>query len=399
MKRDRTFPTLTAVRGIGAVMVVGTHSAYNTGQILRGWTGGVLTRLDFGVTLFFVLSGFLLSRPYFLARARSARQPSTRHYLWKRALRVMPLYWLVVVVALLGDPANKGLGWEVWARQLTLTQLYFATLLPQSLTQMWSLCTEVAFYLVLPGLCWVLAAGSGKGLNMTRIWTRAVAIAVLGIAWQAFFATIPGREGHYLQWLPGYLPWFLVGMVFAATSADLTVNPRRTHVLERLGGDLTGCWLLATALFAIACTPVAGPRTLAQPLAWEAGIKDTLYTLAGALYLLPLVFGPEREGRVREILSGRFFTWLGDISYGIYAIHLIVMARLFLALDIVPFTGRFWTILLLDLAITCALATASFKFFERPILRLKNITWMMRIEPPATRLDEIEFARSEAARH
>ena len=48
---DRTFPTLNAVRGIGALMVLTTHAAFNTGQILRGWPGGVLARLDFGVPM------------------------------------------------------------------------------------------------------------------------------------------------------------------------------------------------------------------------------------------------------------------------------------------------------------------------------------------------------------
>ena len=73
---DRTFPTLNAVRGIGALMVLTTHAAFNTGQILRGWPGGALARLDFGVPLFFVLSGFLLSRPFFLAIGRGERHPS-----------------------------------------------------------------------------------------------------------------------------------------------------------------------------------------------------------------------------------------------------------------------------------------------------------------------------------
>lgn len=385
---DRAFPTLTAVRGIGAIMVVATHSAFNTGQILRGWTGGVWTRLDFGVTLFFILSGFLLSRPFFLATARRLRQPSLRHYLWKRALRILPLYWLVVVVALLLTPANRDLGWEVWVRQLTLTQLYFPTLLPEALTQMWSLCTEVAFYIVLPALVWLLTRSRRHaGLDLATVWRRAILIAVLGVAWQASFATVPGREGHYLQWLPGYLPWFLAGMCFAATSASLTVNPR-PHLLDRLGNDLVGCWILATALFAIACTPVAGPRTLAMPLPWEAGTKDVLYTLAGSFYLLPLVFGPEVQGRIRQHLSGPLATWLGDISYGVFAIHLFVMGQLFRVLDIVPFTGHFVTILVADLAVTFALATASYRWLERPILKFKNPRRLMREEPPQTRADQ-----------
>lgn len=394
-QHDRRFPALTAVRGIGAVMVLTTHAAYNTGQILRGWTGGVLTRLDFGVTIFFILSGFLLARPFFLATARGDRSPSTRHYLWKRALRVLPLYWLMVAVALLFDPANQGLGWEVWVRHFTLTQLYFPTLLPQSLTQMWSLATEVAFYLVLPWLCWLLTrTRRHDGLHLPTLWWRASVIAALGVAWQMWFAHIPGSEGHYLQWLPGYLPWFLAGMVFAAVSASLSVRPR-DHVLERLGHDLTGCWMLATALFAIACTPVAGPRIIAMPLAWEAGTKTVLYTLAGAFFLLPLVFGPELQGRVRQAMAGRIPVWLGEISYGVFAIHLFVMGWLFRTLDIVPFTGRFFTILISDFVLTAALATLSYRYFERPILRFKNVSWMMRREPPATRADQLEFEQAE----
>ena len=397
---DRTFPTLNAVRGIGALMVLTTHAAFNTGQILRGWPGAALARLDFGVPLFFVLSGFLLSRPFFLAIGRGERHPSHRHYLWKRALRILPLYWVVVCVALLFDPANQGLGWQVWVRQLTLTQLYFPTLLPQSLTQMWSLCTEVAFYIVMPLTAYLLTASRRRhGLHLPTVWGRAMVVAALGVAWQAWFAHIPGREGHYLQWLPGWMPMFMVGMCFAAVSADLTLRPRE-HVLDRMGRDLTGCWILAGAVFAIACTPVAGPRTLAMPLGWEAAAKVVLYTLAAGFFVLPLMFGPELEGRVRPYLSGRAALWLGDVSYGVYAIHLFVMGVLFRVLDIVPFTGHFFTILLLDAVITLAVATVSWRYFESPILRLKNVRWMMRREPPATKAD-LEFqeqAQEQAAR-
>ena len=214
-------------------------------------------------------------------------------------------------------------------------------------------------------------------------------IAALGLAWQSWFAHVPGREGHYLQWLPGWMPMFMVGMCFAAASADLTLRPRE-HVLDRLGRDLVGCWILAGAVFAIACTPVAGPRTLAMPLGWEAGTKDLLYTVAAAFFVLPLMFGPELEGRIRPHLAGPVALWLGDISYGVYAIHLFVMGVLFRVLDIVPFTGHFFTILVLDAVITMAIATASWRYFESPILRFKNVRWMMRREPPATQAD-LEF--------
>src|SRR6478735_6487233 len=119
---DRQFPALNALRAVGAILVVLTHSAFNTGRINDGWTGAMLARFDFGVTLFFVLSGFLLSRPWFLAAALGEHGPSTRHYLWKRALRILPLYWVVVVVALVFDPANDDAGVKEWVTNLTFTQ-------------------------------------------------------------------------------------------------------------------------------------------------------------------------------------------------------------------------------------------------------------------------------------
>lgn len=378
--RDRTFPTLNAVRAAGAIMVVLTHAAFNTGRINDGWIGAMLARFDFGVTLFFVLSGFLLSRPWFVAAALRRQEPSSRHYLWKRALRILPLYWVVVVTAFLVDPLNKRATWQDWVSHLTLTQLYRRELLASSLTQMWSLCTEVAFYLVLPLLCLALIGRRGTGLRLTRVLVGAGVISVAGVVWQVVVAQIPGFRAHYAQWLPGYLPWFMVGLAFAAISADLAVRPRE-HVLDRLGHDLAGCWILATGLFALACSPLAGPRLLLTPGGWEAGAKVVLYGAAGAFYVLPLVFGPEREGWSRRQLTGPVPFWLGEISYGIFAIHMLVLNLVFRALGLQVFHGRFLTVAVLTLAATVVLATVSFYLFEKPVLRLKNVRYFARMEP------------------
>jgi peptidoglycan/LPS O-acetylase OafA/YrhL len=378
--RDRTFPTLNAVRAAGALMVVLTHAAFNTGRINDGWVGAMLARFDFGVTLFFVLSGFLLSRPWFVAAALGHQQPSARHYLWKRALRILPLYWVVVVAAFLVDPVNKDATAADWVSQLTLTQLYRRDLLASSLTQMWSLCTEVAFYVVLPLICLALTGRRPATLRLNRVLVGAGAIAVAGVVWQVLVAQIPGYKAHYAQWLPGYLPWFMIGLAFAAISADLAVRPRE-HVLERLGHDLTGCWILAAATFALACSPLAGPRLLLTPDGWQAGAKVVLYGVAGAFMVLPLVFGPERDGTVRTQLCGPVPVWLGEISYGVFAIHMLVLNLVFRALDLDVFTGRFLTVALLTLVATLVLATVSFYLFEKPIMRLKNLRFFARMEP------------------
>jgi peptidoglycan/LPS O-acetylase OafA/YrhL len=378
--RDRAFPALNAVRAAGALMVVLTHAAFNTGRINDGWVGAMLARFDFGVTLFFVLSGFLLSRPWFLAAALGRDEPSSRHYLWKRALRILPLYWLVVVVAFVVDPANEDATWQDWVSHLTLTQLYRRELLASSLTQMWSLCTEVAFYLVLPLVCLAFIGRRTTTFRLKRVLVGAGLLSVVGLGWQVVVAQIPGYKAHYAQWLPGYLPWFMIGMAFAAVSAELAARPR-DHVLERLGRDLTGCWILAAGVFALACSPLAGPRLLLTPDGWQAGTKVVLYAVAGAFFVLPLVFGPERDGWVRRQLCGPVPTWLGDISYGIFAIHMIILNLVFRALDLDVFTGRFLTVSLVTIAVTLVIASASYYLFERQLLRLKNLRFFSRMEP------------------
>ncbi len=131
----------------------------------------------------------------------------------------------MVVVALLVDPLNDDATWEDWVSHLTLTQLYRHDLLASSLTQMWSLCTEVAFYLAAAAA--LPRSGrpprhDGCGSDRGAVRRRAAA-RVGGLAWQVVVAQIPGYEAHYAQWLPGYLPWFMVGLAFAAVSADLAV--------------------------------------------------------------------------------------------------------------------------------------------------------------------------------
>ena len=373
---DRRFPCLNAVRAVAAIGVVATHTAFDTGEVNRGWHGAVLSRLDFGVTLFFVLSGFLLARPFFLARSRGLAHPSYLHFVWKRGLRILPLYWVTVVVALALVSGNEGANLARWARDLTLTQIYAPHLLSFGLTQMWSLCTEVAFYLLLPGLCWVLLRRT-----TASVWQPGRVLAVLGIisaagvAWQAWAGSHSFDGQHLGQWLPGFMPWFCIGMAFALVSAEQRLRPRdrRVRVLERAGSDLVGCWLVAAAVFVIACTPVAGPRLLITPTALEAGAKCVLYGVAAAFLVLPLVFGPERDLRVRAVLASRVPTWLGDVSYGIFCLHLIALESVLDFLDVTVFTGRFQDVFLLTLLLTVAAAAVSYYAVERPFLRLKNV--------------------------
>ena len=95
------FDALDGYRAIAALMVLLTHVATSTGvSVSAGVWGHVLARFDFGVPLFFLMSGFLLYRPWARASLEGRPRPDLRRYAIRRAARILPLYWVVVVVTL-----------------------------------------------------------------------------------------------------------------------------------------------------------------------------------------------------------------------------------------------------------------------------------------------------------
>lgn len=360
-------------------MVVLTHCAFNTGRINDGWTGAALSRMDFGVTLFFVVSGFLLARPFLAARFENRPRPATGHYLWKRALRILPLYWLVVVIALVVDPANNDAGLDTWLTHLTLTQIYPDALLASSVTQMWSLSTEVAFYLLLPLLISLLW---GRGPDTRRMLVLLAGLGVVGLGWSAFAPSVIG--GHAGQWLPGFLPWFGIGLAFAVCYCDPAAKAR----LDDIAADMTGWWIVGAGLFAVACSDLGGPRLLLTPTPWEGLTKSLLYGAAAACLLLPLIFGDPLGNPVKRVLAGPVPTALGEISYGIFCIHMLVLIQGMRLLGIDDFTGRFELVTTLTLTVSIVLAGLSYRFVEKPFLNLKDVGRLARRDPatndPAT---------------
>ncbi|MBG6097271.1 acyltransferase family protein [Nocardioides luteus] len=363
---DRRFLTLDALRAVGALMVVLTHVGFHTGRYPRGWTGAMLAHFDLGVALFFVVSGFLLARPWFAASAAGTPPPSTGRYLWKRALRILPLYWVVVIVCLLAAPANSDVGVGGWIANLTLTQIYTQDSHAYGLAHMWSLCTEVAFYLALPLVVRLLTPRDR--LDVRRVLVVSLLLAVGGVVFAAG-ARSWFDQPFAAEWLPAYLPWFLAGTALAACSVDPGMRAR----LDRAARDLAGWWLLALGLFVAACTPITGPTGLVDaPTPAESALKCVLYGAVAVCVIFPLVFGPELEGTVRRWLAGPVPSALGEISYGIFSMHMFVLLMGMELLGFGTFNDRFWTVLGMTLVITIPVAALSYLFFERRVMRLRS---------------------------
>ena len=353
---------LDGVRAAAALLVVLTHVGFQTGEVLSGAHGAVHARCDFGVALFFVLSGLLLYRPWAAADLGTGRRPSTRRYLRRRAVRILPAYWLVLAVVLAtGARAEAEPGTVV--RHVTLTQVYAGRLLPD-LTQTWSLCTEVLFYLLLPPASWLVARCRG---DRARLGLLAVTVAV---AWTwtglAAAGVLPARAG---TWLPGHADWFAAGMLLAALEERARAGGRSwagrwEADLRRAPGTVRA---LAVGVAAIACTPVAGPRTLAAVAPAGAVTKEALYLVVATLVVgAALVAAPGTA--VSRLLGSAPARWCGRVSYGVFLWHLLVLDAAMRLLGVPLFGGRFWLVAAVTVAGSLLVAAASWYGWERPLL-------------------------------
>lgn len=363
------FPCLNGLRAIAATAVVATHAAYWTASYATDTAGRALARLDVGVALFFALSGFLLSRPFLLAAAQGRPAPRAAAYLWRRALRILPVYWVAVVAALLFLPGNQGTGLAGWLRHLVLGQIYVRDALADGLTHTWSLCTEASFYLLLPLVVAGLLRVSGRGgWHPARLLLGLAVLAALGVAWLAWGWADPWVVAPIDVWLPSFAAWFGAGAAMAVLSVS---DPgwRPVRWAHELGAGLWTCWAGALALFWIACSPLAGPLDLRPPSPVEAVTKSLLYAGVATLALWPLVFGDQTAGTTRRLLSGAPARFLGDVSYGLFLFHMPLLVGLYAVLDRPPFTGSFAWVFPFTWCAGVLAATAAYRLLERPLMR------------------------------
>ncbi|MEU4389396.1 acyltransferase [Kribbella sp. NPDC023855] len=364
MRRMR-FPALDGLRAIGAVAVLTTHVGFQSGDALNGPFAGLLSRLDIGVAIFFAISGFLLYRPHVVAWFEETEQPHLLPYLRNRALRILPALWIAVLLAAWLVPNDQAVNWVYYLHHAVFTQIYVNGPTVHGLTQLWSLATEVAFYLLLPFLARLLTSYERPTRRAVR-WRLAVlfGFTLLGPVWMGSI-TATGKPLAGL-WLPGYLGWFAVGMGFAlwqVARASGRLNPSLLDTLVKIPGTV---WGIAVALFLIASSPIVGPYGLTLPSVGQAVMKSLLYTAIAACVLFPAIT-PTR--RTVAVLGGRAGRFAGDISYGVFVYHLIVLSLVQQVFGQTLFGGSFAALFWPTLVASVAVAAASYYGTERPIMR------------------------------
>ncbi len=377
------FPLLDGYRALAVVLVVTTHVGFFSGVLLIPVAGPIIARMDFGVTLFFLLSGFLLYRPWALAAMTGVRSPGVRIYALRRGGRILPAYWVMAAVVLIALPFLLPIAradWADWVKYLGLVHIYSPDLPLAGLGQIWSLATELAFYAALPLIAWV-AGRIGRGdarRSSRRQLTVLTCCAGIAVGFNLLTASAFSKDlPEAATWLPAHLDWFAAGMALAVVHSrlGLPTPPRWMTVVRSLAKDTPTCLVIAIALFVLSSTPIAGPA------AYEAShtpqsllIKNALYLAITVALLLPGFLG---GAQTHQSLWGRVLThpvivYVGAVSYGIFLWHMAVLTVLADALGWGAHWGTFFVLWAGTAIITVAIATVSWFWLERPVQKFTH---------------------------
>ena len=372
------FPLLDSVRAIAALSVLVFHASLWSQITLTGSAAApFLSRMDVGVAIFFVLSGFLLYRPFVRARLLESPAPRVAAYGWRRVLRIVPAYWVALTVIAIAVPLEGVFEPGHAVVYYGFLQVY-TDLALGGITQAWSLCVEVAFYALLP--LWALALARRRPSVRGELLALA-GLAAVAVAWNMVAVLGAADPDHanasrMLIWPPAFLDHFAVGMALAVASVIAERDGRTPRAVAWVERRPWAAWLGALAAFTVVSVGIGlspenrldAPMTAAQTLA-----RHGLYAAVAAGVLLPAVFGRPGTGAIRRLLAHPALVYLGTISYGIFLWQNAPMERLTDAIEVNGTWADFAALLAVGVIVAVVAASLSWRLVERPILRLKPL--------------------------
>ena len=296
--KETRFPCFDGLRAIAACTIVVFHVASTSGATTAAGRGRYLARLDVGVAVFFVVSGFLLYRPFVIAHLGGRPAPRWREFWWRRLLRIYPAYWVALTVAIVGFHSTHLHGFVDYARHYALVQIYRPHYGLDGIVQTWTLAVEVSFYAALPlyaGLLGRLTARVPRRRVLALELGSVFLLYATGLAVRAALFSLRGTSAPATRWLPAQVDLFALGIALAVLSAagdepfraDFVVAP-----LRWLGDHAIASWVLAAGAFVVVCN-IGLPITFANGTHPEEMARQVLYGLTALFLVVPAVFGPQ----------------------------------------------------------------------------------------------------------
>lgn len=356
------------MRGIAILAVLFVHSYTVVTAVLPKDQAEAIARVAdlgaFGVDLFFVLSGFLITG--ILLETKHARHYFQNFYA-RRFLRLLPVYYLYLLFAAIGLPViHRALHSSIadYHGSWWWYFLYLCNWKPGHaasdpfLGHFWSLAIEEQFYIVWPAIVYFLTRRS--------LAIFSVAIALLSLALRCI-GSLQGADWNTL--------YRLTIMRFDTLALGaLCALAIRTYAVER---SRVPSWILWSGLGGLALTGI-----YAGTFSWEAQPIQTIGAFSAAIGFSGLILraATANSGILSRVLTTPLLMKFGKYSYALYVIHLAVIQH-------VEWVGAWLqkhsppAILVVPLAMATALvanvgafaiAAASWRYFERPILSYKD---------------------------
>lgn len=342
----RFIPQLDFLRAIAVILVIVSHWF---GE--KHFLNQIMPNGPIGVTLFFVISGYLITGILLRYKEKSACGTTLANiykvFYARRSLRIFPVYYLFLIVVLVFKlrPFDDSFMWHF--AYLSNVYIWLNNHWIGSLSHLWSLSVEEQFYLFWPAI--ILLVPKQK-LTVTFL---------LGIVFSIFFISVFkvcfGRDSLTRVLTPSCLDSFCLGALFAYGQLY------STKWFEKFKRNETTFFLFSFLLF-IAILTNKHHKVLPSFIT-----TTTFYPLISLFFAQLILYIPRFDKNL--IINNKTILYLGKISYGLYLFHNVIPN-----IERIPVLeiNNFYIVQLFRFLILIAITTVSWFLFEKPILRLKD---------------------------
>lgn len=349
--RSARIESLRAIAALAVLVghVFGQAYDYNRAETFATFMDRVLLGGGFGVFLFFTLSGYLLFWPFAKRAFGGGDTIDLRRYAINRAVRILPLYYVVVVAVLVIQEGGGTFG--EWWRFLLFAENFSIDTVGKVNGVLWSLVVELHFYLLLPVFAVVLGRLSRGSLRLAFILLLGAGAA--SYVWRLYALDLGGNAAQLWRYsLPTTFWFFVSGMVIALIRIAWQDGPPRW-----LFGPLrwSSVWLLAAIPFWL--------------LVFDDYDNELAVATAGFLMVGACVL-PLKKGVLVRVLEWKPLAVVGIASYSLYLWHVPILNQL-VKPSLLP-DADFPTLLLVAGPLCIAWALLSYRFIEAPFLRLRK---------------------------
>jgi peptidoglycan/LPS O-acetylase OafA/YrhL len=312
-------PALTGVRALAAYLVFISHFAYVLDGSFPTIAQRFLSELHIGVTIFFVLSGFLITFRYYKEFHLTADW--FKHYIKNRIARIYPMYFFLTCGAFIyyyftnDQSITRGSAhpFGIFLLNITFIRGLFYQFWDTGIAQGWSLTVEECFYISAPFIFLAARRFNRFYIQPVIITTAGILLAVIfsHVNWHGFFGNFTFT---FLFTFPGRCFEFFVGIQLARFVIRRgSIKTRKVNVTYR------GFALILICPLIMALQPI--------PKRWNAGLESPIGIITNN-YFLPIAialffYGLLTETTVfKKLLTNRFVELLGKSSYIFYLVHL-----------------------------------------------------------------------------